>query len=36
MTVDVLKANELKKAAPVFGQLSFDDHEQVEIGRAHV
>ncbi|WP_029037761.1 Glu/Leu/Phe/Val family dehydrogenase [Salinimicrobium xinjiangense] len=29
MTVDVLKANELKKAAPVFGQLSFDDHEQV-------
>lgn len=29
MKVDVLKANELKKAAPVFGQLSFDDHEQV-------
>ena len=29
MTVDVLKANDLKKAAPVFGQLSFDDHEQV-------
>lgn len=29
MTVDVLKANELTKAAPVFGQLSFDDHEQV-------
>ncbi|GAB2778471.1 Glu/Leu/Phe/Val family dehydrogenase [Salinimicrobium soli] len=29
MTVDVLKPNELKKAAPVFGQLSFDDHEQV-------
>lgn len=29
MTVDVLKANELKKAAPVFGQLSFDNHEQV-------
>ena len=29
MTVDVLNANELKKAAPVFGQLSFDDHEQV-------
>ena len=29
MTADVLKANELKKAAPVFGQLSFDDHEQV-------
>ena len=27
--MDVLKANELKKAAPVFGQLSFDDHEQV-------
>lgn len=29
MTVDVLKADELKKAAPVFGQLSFDGHEQV-------
>ena len=29
MTVDVIKANELSKAAPVFGQLSFDDHEQV-------
>lgn len=29
MTVDVLKANDLKKVAPVFGQLSFDDHEQV-------
>ncbi|HET8885850.1 MAG TPA: Glu/Leu/Phe/Val dehydrogenase [Salinimicrobium sp.] len=29
MDVDVLKANELKKAAPVFGQLSFDNHEQV-------
>ena len=29
MTVDVLKANELIKAAPVFGQLSFDNHEQV-------
>ena len=29
MTVDVVKANELKKIAPVFGQLSFDDHEQV-------
>ena len=29
MTVDVLKPTELKKAAPVFGQLSFDDHEQV-------
>ena len=27
--MDVLNANELKKAAPVFGQLSFDDHEQV-------
>lgn len=29
MTVDVLKANDLIKAAPVFGQLSFDNHEQV-------
>lgn len=29
MTVDVLKSNELKKVAPVFGQLSFDNHEQV-------
>lgn len=29
MTAEILKANELKKAAPVFGQLSFDDHEQV-------
>ena len=29
MTVDVVKANDLKKSAPVFGQLSFDDHEQV-------
>ncbi|MCL6218039.1 Glu/Leu/Phe/Val family dehydrogenase [Zunongwangia pacifica] len=29
MQVDVLNANELKKAAPVFGQLSFDNHEQV-------
>ena len=29
MQVDVLNANELKKTAPVFGQLSFDDHEQV-------
>ena len=29
MTADVLKANDLKKAAPVFGQLAFDDHEQV-------
>lgn len=29
MQVDVLNANELKKTAPVFGQLSFDNHEQV-------
>ena len=29
MQVDLLNANELKKAAPVFGQLSFDNHEQV-------
>ena len=29
MTVDILPKNELKKNAPVFGQHSFDDHEQV-------
>lgn len=29
MQVDVLNAKELKKSAPVFGQLSFDNHEQV-------
>lgn len=29
MQVDILNANDLKKTAPVFGQLSFDDHEQV-------
>src|SRR5680860_833702 len=29
MQVDVLNAKELKKTAPVFGQLSFDDSEQV-------
>ncbi len=29
MQVDVLSANDLKKTAPVFGQLSFDNHEQV-------
>ncbi len=29
MQVDVLAANDLKKTAPVFGQLSFDNHEQV-------
>ncbi len=29
MQVDVLNAKELKKAAPVFGQVSFNDHEQV-------
>lgn len=29
MQVDVLNAKELKNAAPVFGQVSFDDHEQI-------
>ncbi len=29
MQVDVLNASELKSSGPVFGQLSFDDHEQV-------
>ncbi len=29
MQVDVLNANELKSSGPVFGQLSFNDHEQV-------
>ncbi|TQD38612.1 Glu/Leu/Phe/Val family dehydrogenase [Haloflavibacter putidus] len=29
MDAEILKANELKKVAPVFGQLSFDNHEQV-------
>lgn len=29
MEVDVLSAKDLKKTAPVFGQLSFDNHEQV-------
>lgn len=29
MQVDVLNANQLKSTGPVFGQLSFDDHEQV-------
>jgi len=29
MVTDVIKANELYKADPVFGQLSFDNHEQV-------
>ena len=29
MQIDVLNANDLKKTAPVFGQLSFDNHEQV-------
>jgi leucine dehydrogenase len=29
MTADLVKANELHKVDPVFGQLSFDDHEQV-------
>ena len=29
MTADLIKANELHKVDPVFGQLSFDGHEQV-------
>ncbi|MBB4120046.1 leucine dehydrogenase [Mesonia hippocampi] len=29
MTSEQISAKELKKVAPVFGQLSFDDHEQV-------
>ncbi|WP_299209324.1 Glu/Leu/Phe/Val dehydrogenase [uncultured Dokdonia sp.] len=29
MTADILTPQELKKAAPVFGQLSFSDHEQI-------
>ncbi|WP_340063686.1 amino acid dehydrogenase [Ascidiimonas aurantiaca] len=29
MTSEVLSINELKKVAPVFGQLSFDNHEQI-------
>ncbi|GAA0733060.1 Glu/Leu/Phe/Val dehydrogenase [Aquimarina litoralis] len=29
MITEVLTANQLKKEAPVFGQLSFNDHEQV-------
>jgi len=29
MMTEVITSNELKKIAPVFGQLSFDDHEQV-------
>ncbi len=29
MTADLLKTNELHKVDPVFGQISFDDHEQV-------
>jgi len=29
MTTDMLTANQLKKVAPVFGQISFSDHEQV-------
>jgi leucine dehydrogenase len=29
MMTEVVTSNELKKIAPVFGQLSFDDHEQV-------
>lgn len=29
MDADILDGDDLKKVAPVFGQLSFDDHEQV-------
>ncbi len=29
MILDVMKPSEIKKVDPVFGQLSFDDHEQV-------
>ena len=29
MTAELLKANELHKVDPVFGQVSFDGHEQV-------
>ena len=29
MISDVINANEIKKVDPVFGQLSFDNHEQV-------
>lgn len=29
MTIDVLSPEKLKKAAPVFGQMSFNDHEQI-------
>jgi len=29
MTADLIKANELPKMDPVFGQVSFDDHEQI-------
>ena len=29
MIAEVIKANELKKADPVFGQTSFNDHEQI-------
>ncbi len=29
MTTDVIQANELHKVDPVFGQLSFDNHEQI-------
>jgi leucine dehydrogenase len=29
MQAELINANELKKTAPVFGQLSFDNHEQV-------
>ncbi|HET8839537.1 MAG TPA: leucine dehydrogenase, partial [Flavobacteriaceae bacterium] len=29
MDAEILNPNELKKTAPVFGQISYDNHEQV-------
>ena len=29
MIIDVINSNEIKKVDPVFGQLSFDNHEQI-------
>ncbi|HAT67918.1 MAG TPA: leucine dehydrogenase, partial [Flavobacteriaceae bacterium] len=29
MITDIVSPKELKKIAPVFGQLSFDNHEQI-------
>ena len=31
MNAEVIKGQDLKKVAPVFGQLSFDDHEQTVV-----